>query len=202
MFFDLRGILIFRHEASERSPVRPEQILDSAAIRPRPRRRTRARQRRRRKGRDLRPAPRGRRRGGAGRGRRRRGRPGANTTTADICAGGAGRPRRSGHARVAGRGRDVNGVKDDEAVMLRDAGGGAAARNEAGAAAVGPPRPTSAPAGHVVRDRPTTPATPNTPATQTTTERTRGGGCATRAEARRGRTRPPPPWQVAQWHLQ
>ena len=64
-------------------------------------------------------------------------------------------------------------------------------------AVTGPARPTSAPAGWVVRDRPTAPASPNTPATSTTSMRTRWGCCATRAEARRRGTRPAPSWSAS-----
>ena len=103
---------------------------------------------------------------------------------------------RDGPAAPASPGAADAGGGDewDEEGVLRDAGGGAASQNDAGGAAAGPPRPMPAPAGYVVRDRPTTPATPNTPARETTTKRTRGGCCATRAEARRRGTRPPPPW--------
>ena len=130
-----------------RTHHRPRRDACSAMSRPRPCRRTRRRGRRRQGGRGRRAARRGRRRGGTGRGRRHRGSP--CPTTADISAGGLGSARRADRARVAERGRDVDDVDEDEVVMMRDAGGGAAARDGAGAALVGPAqtRPTSAPAG-------------------------------------------------------
>ena len=99
-------------------------------------RRTRQRRRRRRRGRDRRAARRGRRRGGVERGRHRRGRPCSTTTTADISAGGADHPRRADRAQVAKHSRDIDIDEEDKIGVLRVADGGAAARNEADAAAL------------------------------------------------------------------
>ena len=87
-------------------------------------------------GRGRRAARHGRRRGGAGRGGRRRGSP--CPTTADISAGGLGHARRANRARVAERAGEADDGEEDEVGALRDAGGGAVARDEAGAAVTKP----------------------------------------------------------------